>query len=261
MKGFKKTNKFLLAKNAFEYLAFSDFEGLNELADSLYSSLDKELAVYDSYVKKRIEEMPKDLHDEFLDYMSDDYWKYEQGFPHIAGYLLLVRYYSLLEYSLRSIGQNVQHDLTTKLENFTRNLNGSLTERYLKYLKDVAGFEIDITNASWTYIRDIINPIRNCITHDDGYIESSKKTEQLKQIISTNPTLLSLTNYNKIEIKKDFIYKYREVIESFFKHLFQVWKTWGRKRASQINACTGQPRSKQQQNKIKKRGGGRRVTS
>ena len=166
----------------------------------------------------------------FLIIMSDDYWKYAEGFSHIAGYLFLVRYYSLLEYILRSIGQNVQHDLTVKLDNFKKNQGESLTEHYVNYLKNAAGFNIDITNASWICIHDIINPIRNCITHDDGYIKSSKnkkkKKKNLKQFISENPTLLSLNRYNKIEIKKGFIYKCREVIESFFKHIFQVWQTW-----------------------------------
>lgn len=226
MKMFKKMNKLLLAKNIYEHLAFSEIERLNDLTGSIYSSLNKELAAYDIYIKKRIDEMPKELHDEFLDYMSDDYWKYAEGFPHIVGYLLLVRYYSLLEYILRSISQNVEHELTTKLNNFIRNLNGSLSERYVKYLKDAAGFDTDLINASWIYIHDVINPIRNCITHDDGYIEDSKRPAQLKQIITANPTLLSLTSYNKIEVKKDFIYKFREVIKSYFKYIFQAWKTW-----------------------------------
>lgn len=223
---FKKMNKFLLAKNLFEHLASSDLGALNELTDSMYSSLDKELVAYDNYVKKRMNEIPVELHEDFLDHMSDDYWKYAEGFPHIAGYLLLVRYYSLLEYTLRSIGQNVQNVLTTQIEPFIRNSNGSLAERYLKYLKEVVGFNIDMSNASWAYIRDIVNPIRNCITHDDGYVESSKKAAELKQIIAGNPTLLSLTSYGKIEIKKEFIAKFRETIEDFFKYIFQVWEPW-----------------------------------
>lgn len=225
---FKKVNKYLFAKNIFEHLAVSGLEGLNELTDSIYSSLEKELAAYDSYVKKRIKEIPEEMHDEFLDYMRDDYWKYAEGFPHITGYILLVRYYSLLEYTLRSIGQNVQHSLSTKMEDKKR--KGSYTEHYLKYLKDVAGFNIDLKNASWTYIHGIINPIRNCITHDDGYIESSDKADKLKQIIADNPALLSLTSFNQIEIKKDFVYKFREVIDSFFKYIFQVWQAWAEKK-------------------------------
>lgn len=102
MKVFKEVNKFLFAKNLFEHLAVSGLESLNKLTDSIYSSLEKELAAYDSQVKKRIKEMPEEMHDEFLDYMSDDYWKYAKGFPNITGYILLVRYYSLLEYTLHT---------------------------------------------------------------------------------------------------------------------------------------------------------------
>lgn len=226
MKGFKKINKFLYAKNLFKRLAFIDLEGLNEFTDSFYLSLDKELVAYDSYVKKSIDQMPKELHEEFLERMSDDYWKYAEGFPHITGYLLLVRYYSLLEHMLRSVAQNVQNDVPTKIAPFIKNLDCSLSEKYLKYLKNAAGFNIDMSNASWAYIHDVINPIRNCVTHDDGYIESSKKCAQIKKFISDNPKLISLTSYNKIEIKKDFIYKFREVIASFFEHVFQVWGIW-----------------------------------
>ena len=68
MKGFKKMNKFLRAKNVFERLAFYNIEELNELTDSMYASFCKELDAHEKNVKEIIEKMPKQLHDEFLDH-------------------------------------------------------------------------------------------------------------------------------------------------------------------------------------------------
>ena len=231
MAGFTKRNKYLFAKHMFKHLAVSSLDSLNDLTDSIYSSLKKELAAYDIYVKKRVKEIPEELHDEFYDYMSDDYWKYAEGFPQITGYILLVRYYSLLEYTLRSIGQNVEHSQSKKMKDIKR--KGSYIEHYLKYLKNIAGFNIDLKNSSWAYIQETINPIRNCITHDDGYIEDSDKAKKLKKIIADNPTLLALTSFNQIEIKKEFVYHFQEVINAFLKYIFQVWQAWAEEKGKE----------------------------
>lgn len=143
MKRCNETNEFLYAKNIFERITFYSIEELNELTDSMYSLFDEKLDAHENHVKKSIEKMPEQFHDEFFDSVIDEYSKYAEGFPSIAGYLLLVRYYSLLEYILRSICQHVQHGLKVKLDNFANNQGISLTERCVKYLKDEAGFNIE----------------------------------------------------------------------------------------------------------------------
>ena len=150
MKGFKKMNKFLLARNLFMHLFSSHLGGLNEFTDSLYSSFGKELVAYDNYVNNRMKEIPEELHDDFLDHVSDDYWKYAEGFPQIIGYLFLVRYYSLLEYTLRSIAQNVQNDLPKKIK---KKGKVSYAEHYLNYLNDVALQIGDVQSADLPRLR------------------------------------------------------------------------------------------------------------
>jgi hypothetical protein len=224
MATFPRMNKYLLAKNVFESLTFFNLKSLNELSESIYSSLEKELAAYDSYVRRITKKMSKEMHEEFLDHMSDDYWKYSEEFPQITGYILLVRYYSLLECALRSICQKVEQNLPTKMKNVKRRT--SYVEYYVKYLRNEARFNIDMNNVSWKYIKGTIKPIRNCITHDDGYIKKSDKADELKKIINDNPTLLSLTSHQQIRIEKAFVEKIQTIIEAFFTHVFQVWQAW-----------------------------------
>lgn len=105
---------------------------------------------------------------------------------------------------------------------------------------------IDTTDAAWLEIINTINPIRNYITHDDGYLpseeevkkakaekekvnkDSNKEERELKirEFIASNPSIIILTQFDKIQIKKEFIIRFSKTVDAFFTNIFSAWETW-----------------------------------
>lgn len=164
----------------------------------------------------------------------EDYVIIREVSPYIFRSSFFVTCYSFIEYQLIDINDYLEKEYKYKLNlNYFGKRKNILLAR--TYLKKVANIDFPDTNDYFADNKDCwnriikFNTIRNNIVHNGGRLDQGDDNDNLKKIksfIADNPSKISIGNYNRINLSKEFIFHVIDTIDSFFKVFFNIWGIW-----------------------------------
>ena len=150
-----------------------------------------------------------------------DVHKHEYGkvLPRIVSYSFVTMLYSELEFRINEICRELRkrEEIPVKLSDF----RGDLIERFAKFLK-VAN-KPQLTSDERTEIQDFMI-VRNCIVHNNGFLENFGKSRKLKSIAKSKShiEIVGKSMSERINLTNRFCYSRIEFFIPMFRGLFDV---------------------------------------
>jgi len=180
----------------------NDLHELKEFSSLVENFLRKE---FHSTLKRAEKEVVDDLPEDqkyFLEACySEDLQKIEKLFPRIQRYSLFTTAMSMIEGSVVMLCRGAKQifNLTEEFDTTKPNV----IKRGIQYLEKNLGI---ITDRYKYYIEfvDSLRKIRNCIVHEEGRVTGRKDESDIRNFISTMPTI-ELDEFDRILILKGFI--------------------------------------------------------
>ena len=122
---------------------------------------------------------------------------FSEVLPRSFRYSCIVSLFSSLEVTMNKLCDELRKRKELKLS--VQDLKGNVLERTEKYIARVA--QINFPKTQITYLNDL-NKIRNCIVHAGGYVEGSKNSKELLQIVKKTKGL-SISDDGYLDISKE----------------------------------------------------------
>ncbi|MEB1806610.1 MAG: hypothetical protein LPK26_04755 [Bacillaceae bacterium] len=201
-----------LYKRFFIDFSLNDFRDYSKIVEQQFKdSLQK--------FEKEASELTPDEQEEYFDHYYDEWSPFKNDFPKIHRSSLFISIYSFLESALinlckRSYGK---YHLSSTYED----ISGNGIERAKIYLTKVAEIDFPSNTKEWQFIK-LCNDIRNCIVHNQSYLNSdSKKAEKLENQLKKTP-LINVDVSGEITIEEGFCNLFIDTLESFLNKLFTI---------------------------------------
>ncbi|MFG0731472.1 hypothetical protein [Photobacterium damselae] len=198
----------------------SELDSYMQHSDQVESLLNDEVKAFEDRHKNIAATMDQDQAEEYLEYMSDEYWELADKLPSIQRKSELISIYTLLENGLNQICSIYEHHLTNPIKLADLSSHG-IIDKSKKYLEKVAQINFPSQTPKWEEIKKV-QQIRNAFVHRDGLIKSNNQ-EIVNYINQSN--YLSLKNQNKVVIKKGFTLHCLKLFRDFFEELFKDIET------------------------------------
>ena len=137
--------------------------------------------------RQRLRELPvprdeEEYQTEYLPTVCAHKHEFEKLLPRIVGYSFIMMLFSELEFRLNEITREIN-----KRDNISKNMSdfkGDLVKKFCKFLKVANKPQMNI--AEKTRINEF-KVVRNCIVHNNGFLNNFKKSEQVRNIAKNKP--------------------------------------------------------------------------
>lgn len=166
--------------------------------------------------------VPTDEEEYQAEYLLNiDAHKHEYGkvLPRLVSYSFVTILYTELEFRINEICRELRkrEEVPVKLSDF----RGDLIERFAKFLK-VAN-KPQLTSDERTEIQDFMI-VRNCIVHNNGFLENFGKSRKLKSIAKSKShiEIVGKSMSERINFTNRFCYSRIEFFIPMFRRLFDV---------------------------------------
>ncbi|OIN06172.1 hypothetical protein BFS86_19340 [Shewanella algae] len=179
------------------------------------SLLNDEVKAFEDRYKNIAATMDQDQAEEYLEYMSDEYWELADKLPSIQRKSELISIYTLLENGLNQICSIYEYHLSNPVKLADLSSHG-IIDKSKKYLEKVAQINFPSQTSDWEEIKKV-QQIRNAFVHRDGLIKSNNQ-EIINYVNRSN--YLSLKNQSKVVIEKGFTLHCLNLFRDFFVELF-----------------------------------------
>ena len=147
--------------------------------------------------------------------ICDHYYEFEKTLPRMLMYALVPSLYTVVEYRLKGMCDKVKarRNLPVSVGKF----KGTIIERTDCFLTafNLASFQ----KAEKKRLGDFIL-VRNCVVHDTGFVEGSRKENELLHLIKANPDKLDLDWEKRIIVSKTYFTENRAAFLAMFQRLF-----------------------------------------
>lgn len=174
------------------------------------------------------EEAHPDLELEFLPLFS-------ATFPSILHSSLVVSSVMLIELELRAFAEALREHLVLPLS--MSDLQGSLLERFRKYVGALAGLDLQFQGDQWADVVGIFE-IRNCLVHNYGSLDRFSRRSVVEDFIRRHD--LPTVQNDIIKVDDSTSAKVLQVASGFFDTIYEAallrfpgqhkWPLWKRKR-------------------------------
>jgi hypothetical protein len=139
-------------------------------------------------------------------------YKFEETLPRMLMYSLVSSLYTVVEYRLDGIVKK-KTDITRP----EKKSNGNVAKRTDCFLKNAN--LASLTENELLCLEDFIL-VRNCVVHDTGFVEGSRKEDELRHLIKANPDKLDLDWEKRIIVSKTYFTENRGAFLAMFQRLF-----------------------------------------
>ncbi|MED0994361.1 hypothetical protein P4T34_02535 [Bacillus mobilis] len=172
---------------------------MNEMENFIINQLHELDAQY-SEEKKRCSSEEEATHIFEYQYENQFYY-YENDFPHILRKSFIISLYSFLEQKLMEICKNLEYSNNKKLSLASMGSKGIF--KYYKYLNEIANVDLTSVKKEWHQIIKI-NKIRNHFVHDGNDLLDKILKPKNKEEYQTNKTLNAFIHFNLAVEDKQF---------------------------------------------------------
>ncbi len=160
----------------FDRILLYEFDALEEHRIFAESSIKGSIKSLEARIEKESKQLDPDEHDDYFDYMHDEYLSTKEIVPRIQWNSQFLIVYSTFEHMLHELCRIVKRrsgfDLSFK------DLGGLGIERSKNYLSKVAGVKSPFQNPDWQRAK-LLAEIRNAIAHSNGEIEINSTNKKL----------------------------------------------------------------------------------
>jgi hypothetical protein len=204
----------------FVFKTISAFQAIQRYFELIESQIEK---VKDEEWEKLKElPVPKDDEEKQTEYdptIGAHKHEFEKLLPRLVSYSFVMMLFSELEFRLNAICRELKkrENVPVKINDF----RGDLIERFSKFLK-VAG-KPQLKGNEKSEIKAFME-IRNCIVHNNGFLENFSKSDYLRNIAKTN-LHIDITGTNKSEkiiVNNAFCFSRIKFFITMFRGLFEV---------------------------------------
>ncbi|HIF5816144.1 TPA: hypothetical protein ACX3EK_002095, partial [Vibrio parahaemolyticus] len=129
----------------------SELDSYMQHSDQVESLLNDEVKAFEGRHKNIAATMDQDQAEEYLEYMSDEYWELADKLPSIQRKSELISIYTLLENGLNQICSIYEHHLTNPIKLADLSSHG-IIDKSKKYLEKVAQINFPSQTPEWEEI-------------------------------------------------------------------------------------------------------------
>lgn len=191
---------------------FLDIKHFHDQTETSWKQKDTELQ---DELKNRLQEIPKDHHDEYISSYGLDLHSNQILFPNIHRNSIVISIHSYLEDMLHQLVQifgSCVEDCAN-FKSFKKKFQGSNVASAKAYIAKVGNLDLSSVEDEWLEIMKI-NQLRNQLVHEAGFLPTSAEDE-LNQYVSNNVYLSGEPN-SKVNISSGYIVQYIDFLIKFF---------------------------------------------
>lgn len=206
---------------------------LDNYIENLEDLLENKIKKFEDWADEELEGLTEEQRNEYSDSLSDDYWIISKAFPNILRSSLFVTCYSLLEYALISLCEQLQKQKGLKKESKKYKIENILNAK--DYLEGETKICFHDQIPSWNDINNY-RLVRNLIVHNQGRLDNSdnsNKAKKVRNFINKNKKnwveledkyYLEDKCIQIIQFKKGFLKEVKKTIKDFSKELSKTLK-------------------------------------
>ncbi len=142
--------------------------------------------------------------------------EFKETLPRMLSYSLVSSLYTVVEYRLRGICNELKKRRSLPIS--VSKFRGKIVERVANFLK---AFSLPkLLEKETQQLRDFIL-VRNCIVHNTGFVEGSRREKELRELIKSGSNDLSLNWEKRIVVSMSYCSDHLEAFLRMFRRLFK----------------------------------------
>jgi hypothetical protein len=208
--------------SAREFLMKYDTDRLEKYIDKLSKVL---MSIQENFTKdidEYAKKLPEEQQSDWYEWNSDKYSDLNTEFPRIHNNALFVSIYSYFEASINSLCNFFESVTDIRIK--CKDLQGNGIDNYRKYLKLVHNVEFPDNTTEWSDVNRY-RKIRNYIVHSNGKLDSTKKTDCIRQYVKKNPDLITIDDHDCLTILSPCNHIFVGIIRSSLAQIYSASKT------------------------------------